>query len=111
MSRYLVGLVLAVGLSLSGAASAQTSAVQAAAVPALQRNDYGDRQSWLCRPGLTGKDACDVDLTTTVIAADGKMTREQWTANRTAPIDCFYVYPTVSTDPGEHSDMHADPPS
>jgi len=32
-------------------------------------NNYADAKSWLCRPGQ--HDACDVDLTTTVIAADG----------------------------------------
>ena len=39
---------------------------------------------------------------------DGTFARETWTADARAPIDCFYVYPTVSTDPDEHSDMHAD---
>ena len=71
-----------------------------------QPNDYSDAKSWLCRPGQ--HDACDTDLTTTVIAADGKLTRETWTADANAPIDCFYVYPTVSTDPTPYSDMIAD---
>jgi hypothetical protein len=70
-------------------------------------NDYADSKSWLCRPGVQ-HDACDIDLTTTVIAADGKLSRETWTADANAPIDCFYVYPTVSTDPTPNSDMHAD---
>jgi len=73
---------------------------------------YGDIKSWLCRPGVEGSspgnDACDIDLTTTVIAADGKLSRETWTADANAPIDCFYVYPTVSTDPTPNSDMTAD---
>src|SRR6202047_3874642 len=72
-----------------------------------QPNDYGDAKSWLCRPGQ--HDACDVDLTTTVIAADGKLRRETWKADPNAPIDCFYVYPTVSTDPTPNSDMNPDP--
>ena len=38
-------------------------------------------------------DACAIDLTTTVVAPDGKLTRETFTANPKAPIDCFYVYP------------------
>ena len=36
------------------------------------------------------------------------MTTEPFKANPKAPIDCFYVYPTVSNDPGVLSDMHAD---
>jgi hypothetical protein len=71
-----------------------------------QPNDYSKPESWLCRPGQ--HDACDVDLTTTVIAPDGKLTRENWTADPKASIDCFYVYPTVSTDPTPNSDMIAD---
>jgi len=70
-------------------------------------NDYGDPKTWLCRPG--GKDACAIDHTTTVVAADGKLTRETWAADPKAPIDCFYVYPTVSTDPTPNSDMNPDP--
>ena len=72
-----------------------------------EANDYSDPKTWLCRPG--GKDACAVDETATVVAADGKLTRETWTADPKAPIDCFYVYPTVSTDPTPNSDMTADP--
>ncbi len=72
-----------------------------------QPNDYADGKSWLCRPDR--HDACDVDLTTAVIAADGKITRETWKADPNAPVDCFYVYPTVSTDPTPNSDMNADP--
>src|SRR6266705_3328624 len=77
------------------------------AASAQQPNDYSDPKSWLCRPGQ--HDACDVDLTATVIAAGGKLSRETWTADANAPIDCLYVYPTVSTDPSPNSDMTADP--
>ena len=81
--------------------------VALATLPSLaQPNNYGDSKSWLCRPGQ--HDACDVDLSTTVIAPGGKLSRETWTASSNAPIDCFYVYPTVSTDPTPNSDMIAD---
>src|SRR5579871_1194294 len=78
----------------------------AALAGVAQPNDYSNPKSWLCRPGQ--HDACDVDMTTTVIAPDGKITRETWKADPKAPIDCFYVYPTVSTDPTPNSDMNAD---
>jgi polyvinyl alcohol dehydrogenase (cytochrome) len=80
---------------------------QSAASPVAAKNDYADEKSWLCRPGR--KDACAVDLATTIVAADGTLTREAWTADPSAPIDCFYVYPTVSTDATPNSDMNADP--
>ena len=69
-------------------------------------NDYSDPKSWLCRPA--GHDACDIDLTTTTVAADGTLTTQSSKADPNAPIDCFYVYPTVSTDPTPNSDMTAD---
>jgi len=75
--------------------------------PAPAKNDYVDPKSWLCRPGR--EDACAIDHTTTVVAADGTLTRETWKADPDAPIDCFYAYPTVSTDPGKNSDMTVDP--
>ncbi len=81
-------------------------AVWFAATASAQSNDYSDAKSWLCRPGQ--HDACDVDLTTTVIAPDGSLSKEQWAPDANAPIDCFYVYPTVSTDPTPNSDMVAD---
>ncbi len=92
---------------LSAASPQSPPAQQPAAAAVPPPNSYSDVASWLCRPGR--HDACDVDLTTTVVAADGKLTRETWTADGNAPIDCFYVYPTVSTDPTPNSDMHADP--
>src|SRR5205085_9029596 len=49
------------------------------------------------------------NLTTTVITGDGSMTRATFRADPKAPIDCFYVYPTVSLDPGVISDMNAGP--
>jgi hypothetical protein len=86
---------------------AQAPAAPAAAPSVDTKVDYSDEKSWLCRPGR--HDACDVDLNTTVVAADGKLTAERWTADPNAAIDCFYVYPTVSTDPTPNSDMNADP--
>ncbi len=76
---------------------------QAAPMP----NDYAKDASWLCRPGRN--DACDIDLTTTVVAADGTQRREAFQPAAAPAIDCFYVYPTVSTDPGVYSDMNPDP--
>ena len=101
-------LLFAVLTSAAIPAAAQAPAAAAPPAVEVKPNDYSDEKSWLCRPGRTG-DACDVDLTTTVIAADGSMTRETFAPNPKAPIDCFYVYPTVSTDTSVNSDMTADP--
>jgi hypothetical protein len=102
-------LVVAGFIAGTIALEAQTPAppAQPAAVE-VKPNDYRADTSWLCRPGRKG-DACDVDLTTTIVAADGTLTRETFAADPKAPIDCFYVYPTVSTDRSQNSDMTADP--
>jgi hypothetical protein len=76
-------------------------------VGAQNGTDYANAQNWLCRPG--GQDACAVDLTATVITEDGRLTTEKFTPNPNAPIDCFYVYPTVSLDPGGNSDLITGP--
>jgi hypothetical protein len=76
---------------------------KAAAAPASARNDYSKPVTWLCRPGR--QDFCVTDLSTTIITANGKLSRETWTADPNPPIDCFYVYPTVSNYPAGNSDM------
>jgi hypothetical protein len=78
-----------------------------AQTPPPSKNDYSQAASWLCRPGR--QDACAIDLSATVISADGSFKREAFTPDPKAPIDCFYVYPTVSTDKDLNSDMTADP--
>ncbi len=107
--RSVFALVLCGALAPAASLGAQAPAAQPAAPAAVTPNDYADDRTWLCRPGRKG-DACDIDLTTTAIAADGTMTRETWAADPMAPVDCFYVYPTISTDAADNSDMTADAP-
>jgi len=106
LRNFIIALMLATVLAAGlAAAQNQTTPGNTAAAPA--KNDYSKAESWLCRPGR--QDACAVDLTTTIIAASGKLTTEKWAANPKAPIDCFYVYPTVSNDTTGNSDMVAGP--
>ncbi|MFN7927992.1 MAG: DUF3089 domain-containing protein [Blastocatellia bacterium] len=79
----------------------------AADAQAPAKNDYSKDETWLCKPGR--KDACAQDLTTTIVSADGKLKEEKFQASPNAPIDCFYVYPTVSLDATGNSDMTAGP--
>src|SRR5208283_3468442 len=72
------------------------------AVSATGADVYANSDAWLCRPGR--QDACAVDQHATIVAADGRLTRESFHADPDAPIDCFYVYPTVSNEPGGNSD-------
>jgi hypothetical protein len=108
VKSFVIASALGGFLMAAAAATAQTTpAAQPAAEAPAKPNDYGDPASWLCRPGR--KDACAVDLATTIVAADGRLTKETWSADANAPIDCFYVYPTVSTDATRNSDMSPDP--
>jgi len=69
--------------------------------------DYATAENWLCRPGHN--EACTVDLDTTIVKADGSLESEPFKASSDAPIDCFYVYPTVSLDTTPNSDLIAGP--
>ena len=103
MSAKRLGALLAAsaGLLLAGAAAAQEA-------PA-PTNDYAKPEAWLCRPDKASDNYCAVDLTTTVVKADGSEATEIFKPDPKAPIDCFYVYPTVSNDPGVISDMSPGP--
>jgi len=98
-----LGLIVALGL---GGVACSQPAPAPAGPPAP--NDYARDDAWLCRPGR--QDACAADQTATVIAADGGTTIEPFKPDPKAAIDCFYVYPTVSSDPGGNSDMVPDLP-
>jgi len=92
---------LAAILTMGASACAQTA--PAPSTP----NDYAKPDNWLCLPGR--QDACASDQTTTIVEADGKTSVETFKAATAPAYDCFYVYPTVSTDPGGNSDMVIDP--
>src|ERR1700674_999323 len=56
-----------------------------AAAPAAVKNDYSNGDTWICRPGR--QDSCTIDLTTTIISADGRLTLERYVPNSKPPID------------------------
>ena len=94
MSRSLTGALLAAAVSLAalcGAAGASAAT------------------TWLCKPGLA-HDPCTPGLKTTRISATGAAqgTFTPSTLKR-RPVDCFYVYPTVSDQPTRTANLHADP--
>jgi hypothetical protein len=88
------------------ASPAAVSAQDAPAAPPPP--DYADAALWLCRPGIE-VNRCEVDLDATVVAADGTLTLERFRPAQDPKVDCFYIYPTVSTDPGHQSDFSVDP--
>jgi hypothetical protein len=97
--------------SATTAAAAGTTSTTATPEPVEHYPDhvgelYAGTTNWICHPDLA-QDECR-DLRTTVVAPDGTTTVDEL-APATAPtFDCFYAYPTTSTDPGINSDLDAD---
>ena len=84
-------------LSLAMAVPAQAQAAKPAAV------DYANPSSWLCLPGQV--DVCARPLLTTEVTPAGYGKRTNSSPAKNPPLDCFYVYPTVSRDNGLNSDL------
>ena len=97
VSRYRLAAVLALGalalLGLAATATAKSGTV------------------WLCRPGLK-PDPCKEDRTTTVVSYAGTTRHEAIQKPAKAgppPVDCFYVYPTVSSQFTQNANLEIDP--
>ena len=65
--------------------------------------DYASEANWLCLPGR--QDACGRPLPTVALNPNGFGSLGQVRPAANPPIDCFYVYPTVSRDAGLNSDL------
>jgi hypothetical protein len=64
---------------------------------------------WLCEPGMQD-DPCEIPLDTTLQGPGGdKVVTPKRVAEDKRPIDCFYVYPTVSNQPGLNATKARDP--
>ena len=59
--------------------------------------------NWLCLPGRA--DICSTPLATTALNPNGYGATGQSSVAKDPPLDCFYVYPTVSRDQGMNSDL------
>jgi hypothetical protein len=99
--------VMRIGVCLAAVtlAAASPSFAQADPVPAAP--DYAKESAWLCLPGRA--DVCSSPLATTALNPTGYGPTDHSVVAQNAPIDCFYVYPTVSRDQGLNSDLIAGP--
>ena len=96
MKRLLLPILVALA---AAPVAAQTAA-------ALEPVDYSSESNWLCLPGRVG-DACARPLPTTALNPNGYGSNGQVGPAQVPSIDCFYVYPTISPDPGDNSDLEA----
>lgn len=63
---------------------------------------------WLCEPGQAS-DPCTSSLQATVVPAHGARTVQDAQASADSAFDCFYVYPTVSTETPDNADLLVQP--
>jgi len=67
---------------------------------------YSGDDNWLCHPALRAQDnVCASNLDATLVFADGSSKIEPHNRAADPKVDCFYLYPTVSSDPGTNSDL------
>jgi hypothetical protein len=103
MARPTFPRVLALAACLLALALAAAPAAATASKPAPWT------PTWLCKPGLAG-DPCTPGLSTTLFSPTLSplgVTHPRAVAH--PPIDCFYVYPTVSDQPTGNASLRIDP--
>lgn len=101
-----VGLFVLAILSVSLSSEATPAAGSPRQLRAAPTTDASGVH-WLCRPGIM-HNPCLGDLTTTVVQADGKTRIVRAHSAADPPIDCFYVYPTASTQDTPNASFVAD---
>jgi len=95
-------LSLLVAACGSGPSSSSTSAPPTAAGQSSPAATAGT--VWLCYPGHAN-DPCASSLQATVVPAHGARTIQDAQASASSAFDCFYVYPTVSTEATDNADL------
>ena len=90
---------------LAGLAAASPAAAQDSEEPV----NYASGHNWLCLPGRA--DPCTRVIDTAALNANGygSVGRIEPAELPVPAVDCFYVYPTVSRDPGANSDLEMGP--
>ncbi len=68
----------------------------------------GAKTVWLCKPGLR-HNPCTSSMSATVELAGGPAGVQHASPARRPKIDCFYVYPTVSGQPGVNANRKIEP--
>ena len=86
-----------------------TALLLALAAAALVPAAASAKTTWLCKPGLK-RNPCEPGLNTTSFSPNGKkrLGTERIATPKNPPIDCFYVYPTVSDEKQAIADFKID---
>ena len=108
IARHLAGrlaaavLIAATGVLGAGAARGSAAGGSGAAQPDAAGT------VWLCRPGMANN-PCAAPLDTTVMQATGATSVRHITSATGSPFDCFFLYPTVSAETTDNSDLTVQP--
>ncbi|HEX7490759.1 MAG TPA: DUF3089 domain-containing protein [Candidatus Limnocylindrales bacterium] len=115
MRRPIALLALTIGLA-AGACSPSSSpaptstgrasspATTATEQPTPAPSVGPDTTVWLCKPGIANN-PCAGSLDATSVSADLTATVVVASASAKPPIDCFYVYPTISSETTVNADL------
>jgi hypothetical protein len=82
--------------------------VMAMAISGVAAGAASAETTWLCKPGIANN-PCETSLATTFEFANGGKVIDRPPSNPNAPIDCFYVYPTVSSQFTENANEEIGP--
>jgi hypothetical protein len=93
-----------VGIVCVGAAAFGIATPSAVAAKTAHGAAASSGTVWLCRPGQAD-DPCAFPLTATVLPSSGARTLQGAQDASSTKFDCFYVYPTVSTQATANSNL------
>lgn len=109
LGREIAGVALLAALAV-GCGGSDGSSSAANPYAGYESETYSGTAHWLCHPDLAGSaNACNGDQTTIRVEADGSSTTERFEPAVDPPVDCFYVYPTVSFDLAANADLNPGP--
>jgi hypothetical protein len=101
-------LVCASALLLGGCSSGHHRALVGPPASTSGTRQPTSATVWLCRPGVA-PDPCATGLDATVVPATGPRTVQLLRPATDPAFDCFYVYPTVSTESSDNADLTVQP--
>lgn len=97
----------ATGTDLGDTPRSIALSVATVVLPSTAQAQPAGTTTWLCHPAMTG-DPCDLPSDTTDLGT-GVVTPAAPQAADDAPVDCFYLYPTVSNQVALNQDPVAQP--
>jgi hypothetical protein len=107
-----VFLTTALALTLLAAVAAAAPVPAGAATPVAPKKKAKKpklRTKWLCGPRGPKDNPCHASQRTTVVKSNLSTSLQRWGLARNPRVDCFYVYPTVSPQPGPNAPLASSP--